>query len=201
MAARRRRKAARSQSELARACGVSRTTIARWIAAGMPDRRPDGWDVAEVQAWRKDHEGERAQRRAAAATPESIDRALLRTDTAGTRAAELQERADRDFDRLIADGANLKRLSVEAVARFRHYKALEQQIRAEQLAGDVIPRSRVDDMLVERAAAFRRVVLQIPARVDAELAAETEPMECRRILAAEIEAMLADIIDRGGLPS
>lgn len=193
-------KSVRSLSELARALGVAPSTVTKWKGQGMPGAKRGRWSVAAVRAWRDGRAAERKRARVAARTPDAVERALLRTDRAKDDDPELFEAAQHDFDQRVRKGENPVAIIREATAKFRFYKAVEQEVRAKQASGDVIARSRVEDMLVERAAAFRRLVLQIPARVDAELAAETDPMEVRRILQNEIETMLADIVAAKGVP-
>lgn len=49
-----RRKAAKSRAEVAKLLGVSERAVANWLASGCPGK-PGKYDLAKIQAWRKEH--------------------------------------------------------------------------------------------------------------------------------------------------
>lgn len=184
-----RKTAPKTQAALARALGVTRQAVSRWVAAGLPAPRAGRpWDLAAVRRWRDERAAARREVGNAdmVAALERVDRVAQR-DPAGFAAVA------RTYDERVRAGASPAALVRESVARFKFFRALEQEVRARVLAGELVRRDQVEDRAVALAATFRRLVLQIPARVDAELAAETDSMEVRRTLVAEIELMVADL--------
>lgn len=181
--------APRTQAELARALGVSRQAVHRWIAAGLTaPRRGRAWNVDAVRAWR-------AERAAARREYGNVDleAAVGQVERVARRDPELFAVAAHDFDRRVRAGENPVAILREAKAKFRFYKAVEQEVRALLASGALVRREAVDERVVGLCAMFRRLVLQIPARVDAEVAAATSPTEVRRIVDAEFERMVEDL--------
>jgi hypothetical protein len=76
-----------------------------------------------------------------------------------------------------------------------HYQARLAKIEYEERVGNLVPKDEVQIASFNKFRQFRDAMLNIPDRVAAMLAAETEEAKCYAILAAEIRKALNEFAD------
>ena len=155
------------QSELASRLGVSASVVTRDKARGMPTH-----DVDAARAWRAKHVRQRVTvgRDAPPPAPPQAD----------SIAAPI------DVERISYDEARRRREAAEAQIAER---------KLDELNGSLV---RVDDIrasLARRAATFREALMQIPNRLAAQLAAETDQARAHALLDHELRAALAHLTE------
>jgi phage terminase Nu1 subunit (DNA packaging protein) len=87
-----------------------------------------------------------------------------------------------------------RRKILAARARREHHEANLAQMREAKEAGQLVEASRVHKAAVDAGALLRGALEQVPGKLGARLAAETDAAACRALLRVEIDAALADLI-------
>jgi phage terminase Nu1 subunit (DNA packaging protein) len=158
------------QAELAKALGVSPAVVSRDKARGMPVHSIDA-----AKQWRLAHVRARIQARhpdaPTVATPPAA--AAAAASSGGDDDGQYwQSRARRE-----AAEANLAEL-----------KLAEQR-------GQLVRAADVRASYAKRAAGLREALLQIPSRLAAVMAAETDQAKCHDLLQDELHGVLASLTD------
>jgi phage terminase Nu1 subunit (DNA packaging protein) len=163
---------AEMRKDLAKLLGVSAATVTRDAAAGMPTH-----DLDAARAWRAQHRRPRASpppRAGAAGFPE------------GAVAAGPATVADEPAGE---NGYWLSRARREAA------EAELAELKLAELQGQLVRADEWAAALARRAAAFREGLLQIPARVSAQLAAEADEARIHAMLDAELRQVMLQLTD------
>lgn len=79
-----------------------------------------------------------------------------------------------------------------------HYQARLAKIEYEERTGKLVPRDEVQIAAFNKFRQFRDHMLNIPDRVAAVVAAETEAAKCYEVLATEVRRALNDFADANG---
>jgi hypothetical protein len=152
--------------------------------------------LPKVLAWRA------ARRKKPRPLAESVDRALSRNDQLPSEdQLELRLISDKDVEQQLAAGESPARIIAVALARFRHWQAEEQRLKALQLAAKLEDRTAGENRRVQMLLGFRRLVLDLCRSVATDVAALHEPLDVQRFLERAVERMLADVQKIGGLPT
>jgi hypothetical protein len=176
-----------TQAALAAALRVSPQAVSRWVAVGLPrPQRGHPWDLVAVEEWRRARQADRE-----AATVES-QLAEAARQTAGLRRRDQVAAAlgEQEFVARLAAGENARALMLEANGRFRFAKARASELELERLRGRLVDRAEAEDRVVDILRGLRALLLELPRRIDAELAEEIDVQGCRRRLEAAVVAVL-----------
>jgi phage terminase Nu1 subunit (DNA packaging protein) len=187
----------KTQADLARALNVTRQAVSQWIAAGLP-RPPAGtpWDLAAVRRWRRERQAERA---AATAEAGAIDAARRAADLRQAAPASVAA-AEREYAARVASGESPRAIALESTTRYRLARAKTAEAELAVLRGQLIQRDAAEERMVEILSSLRSLLLALPARVDAELAAELDPTEVRQVLRRDIIALLGAVQQMQRIP-
>ena len=79
-----------------------------------------------------------------------------------------------------------------------HFQALLAKIEYEERTGKLVPRDEVQIAAFNKFRQFRDHMLNIPDRVAAVVAAETEAAKCYEVLATEVRRALNEFADSNG---
>lgn len=160
------------QAELARLLGVSRQAIGELVKRGVFERATDGLIDVEMArhalANRVRPSAKTAAALAAAAVPS--------TATASTN----------ETDATTTSYHVAKTLREVAEARLA-------QLKLSELKGELVRAADVRTAWAKRAAGLREALLQMPARLAAILAAETDQAKCHDAVQTELHSVLAQI--------
>lgn len=161
--------------ELAAALGVSAATVTRNAQDGMPTDTIDG-----ARAWRAENCRARIAppRAGQAAPPEgavAAGPASIATDTPA--------------DPGKAEDYYVSRARREAA------EATRAELLTAELQGELVRAADVRGALARRAAGFREGMLQIPDRLAAVLAAETDQARVHELLSAELRSVLLQLTE------
>ena len=167
-----------TQAELARLFGVSRQAINDLIRRNVLNLGQDGKLDVEL-ARHAIANRVRPSAKTAAATPIVVP---PETPPAATTAAS----ANDEPPSTVTSYHVAKTLRETAEARIAQLKLAE-------LRGELVRVSAVRSAYATRAAALRESILQIPARLAAVLAAETDHARCHDLLQAELHQVLAQL--------
>lgn len=96
----------------------------------------------------------------------------------------------------IADGGRVDAIFRQAQAQERAYNAKLAELEYKRAIGEVVSAADVEAELSRVFAAFREAMMQIPARVSAVLAAETDPAKVAETLNDEIRRALLQLKER-----
>ena len=166
---------AEMRKDLAKLLGVSAATVTRDAAAGMPTHSLDA-----AKAWRAQHRRPRATpptRPGSAGMPE------------GAIAAGPATVASDSNDGGGENGYWSSRARREAA------EAELAELKLAELQGQLVRADEWAAALARRAAAFREGMLQIPARLAAQLAAETDEARVHALLDAELRQVLLQLTE------
>lgn len=161
------------QAELARLLGVSRQAIGELVKRGVFERSTDG--LIDVDMARHALTN---RVRPSAKTAAALDVAAAPAKQAAAAAVE-NETATTSYH--VA-----KTLREVAEARLAQLKLAE-------LKGELVRAADVKSAWAKRAAGLREALLQMPARLAAVLAAETDQARCHDAMQAELHSVLAQI--------
>lgn len=160
-----------TQQDLAAALGVDASWVTRYKAKGLPTH-----SVEAAQAWRLENVRPRVKPGGGPATPETPPPARgsgRGDDSAGDDGSGYwASRARREL----------------AEAELAELKLSEQR-------GELVRAADVRSAYAKRAAALREALLQIPARLAAVLAAETDHSKCHDALQLELHQVLAQVTE------
>ncbi len=161
-----------SEAAAARECGISRQAVHEWVKRGLIAKGPDGLLCArEVQVLR------------AGLHPSSKASAPPTVPSPATPPEPAVPASD---DAAMTSYHVAKTLREAAEARIAQLKLAELQ-------GQLV---RADDWaaaLAKRAAAFREGLLQIPARLSAQLAAESDQARIHALLEDELRQVMSQL--------
>jgi phage terminase Nu1 subunit (DNA packaging protein) len=93
------------------------------------------------------------------------------------------------------DDPEARRKIMTARARREHHEANLAAMREQEKAGNLVEADRVKKAAVDAGALLRGALEQLPGKLGARLAAETDAAACRDLLRVEIDAALADLAD------
>lgn len=96
----------------------------------------------------------------------------------------------------IADGGRVDAIFRQAQAQERAYNAKLAELEYKRAIGEVVSAADVEAELSRVFAAFREAMMQIPARVSAVLAAETDAAKVADTLTDEIRRALLQLKER-----
>jgi Zn-dependent protease with chaperone function len=162
-----------SQQDLAAALGVDPSWVTRYKAKGLPTH-----SVEAAQAWRRENVRPRVNPAVAG------DGAGGRVPPAPPAAAAAGGgRGDGDGDYWKSRARR-----EEAEAELAELKLSEQR-------GELVRAADVRAAYAKKAAALREALLQIPARLAAVLAAETDHSKCHDTLQLELHQVLAQVTE------
>jgi phage terminase Nu1 subunit (DNA packaging protein) len=87
-----------------------------------------------------------------------------------------------------------RRKILAARARREHHEANLAEMREMEKAGALVELEQVRRGAIDAGALIRSALEQLPGKLGASLAAESDPTACRALLRVEIDAALADLI-------
>lgn len=146
--------------DIADALGVKPPQVTRYAQRGMPTH-----DIEAARQWKRDNIRERI-------TPPS-------RPPEGATAAGPPQMADDDGNDYWKSRARRE----AAEARIAELKLAEQ-------CGELVRTADVRAAMDKRLASLREAILQIPSRLSAVVAAESDQLACHRILEQEMHALL-----------
>lgn len=186
----------KTQAELARLLGVRRQTVGKWVAAGLP-APPSGqpWDVSAVRAWRRD----RVEDRVAASLDGRVRRAAEQSVRLRRTAPASVAEAEQEYATRVAGGESPRAIAAEAVTRYRLARAKAAELELERVRGRLVERTVAEDRVVDILRGLRAMLLEVPRRVDVELASATDPLDCGRIVEDQVIGVLATIQQQHGV--
>ena len=159
--------AAPSQAAIGRALGLSPAAVTKLKGQGMPVE-----SVQAAQAWRVARQNVAARKPVPAAVQLQMQQA---PPTVAPRVAAPDE---------SHDAARTRREIAEADLA---------ELKLAELNGELVRADQVRASLAKRAAAFREGLLQIPSRLSAQLAAETNQAAVHALLDAELRTVMAQL--------
>jgi hypothetical protein len=164
-----------SQQDLAAALGVHPSVVTKDKARGMPVD-----SVEAAQAWRKAN----VRPRINPSTPSARAAPRPSSGPPPSGSADAPAADDAKGDDFWVSRARRE----QAEAELAELKLAEQR-------GELVRVSAVRSAYAKRAAALRESILQIPARLAAVLAAETDHAKCHDTLQAELHQVLAQVTE------
>lgn len=173
---------AMSNLELAAALGLTPAVISRNRKAGMPVT-----SIEAAMAWRSANVRARVSCSGRSATAVLPARPVPDAARPTARPAVAEYPLHQTADEPSYEISRSRREAAEAALA---------QLKLAELAGELV---RADDWaaaLAKRAAAFREGLLQIPARLSAQFAAETNQATIHALLDAEIRQVMHQLIDQ-----
>jgi hypothetical protein len=160
--------------------GVSLRAVQKAIQSGRIRPTPEGkLDPAQADADWERNTGPRAGR--SIAVPSPPPRPPAQPSAAEPPRAELGGAGVLDYAR--------------ARAIHEHYKARKAKLEYEEKLGKLLSRDEVTVAAFNRFRTFRDGMLNIPDRVAAQLAAETDPAKVHEVLRTEIRKALLEFAD------
>jgi phage terminase Nu1 subunit (DNA packaging protein) len=161
------------RKDLARALGVSAATVTRDAAAGMPT---DSLEAA--RDWRQKN------RRARVAPPPRAGHAAPPEGAVAAGPPQLPDVAEEgDY--------------WHSRARREAAEAKLAELKLAELQGVLVRADDVRASLAKRAAAFREGLLQIPARLSAQLAAELDQAKVHALIDGELRTVMGQLVQGG----
>jgi len=158
------------RKDLARALGVTPATVTRDADAGMPTT-----SVEAARAWRQQN------RRARVAPPPRPGSAAMPEGAVAAGPAVPVDPKDGDGDYWTS---RARREAAEA--ELAELKLAEQR-------GELVRVADVRSVHAKRVAGLREAMLQIPSRLSAVLAAESNQARCHDVLQQELHAVLQQV--------
>lgn len=166
---------------LARACGVSKPTIYRWIKRGCPRNADGSFDPVAVAEWAQQMRHE-AKVQGASGAP----RDAAAGEAATAPVVDLGEGRRQFIDRERAE------------AEWRQHRADLSKLELEERRGELVPRADIAELLRHRALLFRKLFDAMRRRLGPRMVGLTDPREADLILAEEHNALLAEVYGDGG---
>jgi phage terminase Nu1 subunit (DNA packaging protein) len=160
-----------STKDVCDAFGVSRRTVTKWAGSGCPHEKARG--------------GNRFDLRAVQRWREERDRANADAGVGGTPPPVAPG---------TRDALNEAKLRKETAA------ARRVELIVGKLEGELVERAEVEAAFVRACAAFRSLVLAVPARCAPVVADLVEAVEVERLLRLELEEVLRQLADRPVVP-
>lgn len=166
-----------TQAELARLLGVSRQAVNDLVRRNILEVGQDGRIDTELARVALANRVRPSAKTAASANSTAMPMATPAADTA--TAAE---------NTSVTSFHVAKTLRETAEARIAQLKLAELQ-------GELIRVSDVRAAYAKRAAGLREAILQLPARLSAQLAAESDQAKCHDLLQADLHGILAQLVE------
>lgn len=174
--------------DMAAALGVSKSQISRDKLDGMPMETPEA-----ARAWRVEHRdlsrsvdgllaGEREPK-----TPPAADSGLATAAGSAGRADPASPKSEEPDDDPAGDSAQYR----QARADRERTNAERARIELEQLRGRLIDVGEARRLAFTSFRLLRDAVLNVPARVAAQAAAETDVLRVEQLIETELAAALA----------
>lgn len=157
-----------TQQQLAAALGVDPSWVTRYKAKGLPTH-----SVEAAQAWRRDNVRPRMKPGPAAGA------------AGGARVPDAPSR----------DGADGEGGYWKSRARREEAEAELAELKLAEQRGELVRAADVRSTYAKLAAGLRESLLQIPARLAAVLAAETDQAKCHDALQRELHQVLAQLVE------
>jgi phage terminase Nu1 subunit (DNA packaging protein) len=92
------------------------------------------------------------------------------------------------------DDPEVRQRILAARAKREHHEANLAALRERKESGELVALDRVQKAAIDAGALIRSALEQLPGKLGASLAAESDPTACRALLRVEIDAALADLI-------
>jgi hypothetical protein len=159
-----------TQQQLAAALGVDASWVTRYKAKGLPTH-----SVEAAQAWRRDNVRPRVKPGVSAG---------------GGRVPDPPQSPPADEGSGDEQGGYWK-----SRARREQAEAELAELKLSEQRGELVRAADVRSAYAKKAAALREALLQIPARLAAVLAAETEHSKCHDMLQLELHQVLAQVTE------
>lgn len=170
------------QKELAELLNVSQAMVSRHVKAGMPIT-----DLATAQRWRAENL-EPSRTKSARLAPTT---APGPTAASGPPSPSLQDSG-------AINGIVPAENHLQARTRRESAEADLAELRLGEECRELVRVSVVKDVLSVALATARETLLQIPSRLSAELAADTDPASVQNVLYGEIHRVLTDLAGASG---
>ena len=170
-----------SQRKMAAGLDVAHSLVARYSKEGMPMT-----SVRAAKAWISDRKLARIKPNRPEGVPPPAPptkRSAAARGTSGEAEKEAEDGAEQPGDYWVNR------------ARREKAEADLAELKAAELAGDLVRRADVRTQLARRTAALRDGLLQIPARLQSVVAAEADEAKCHDLIQDEIYLVLAQFTE------